>query len=211
MQRRKLAFRLCACLAAIALSEPAHGAASDGRDFVRAPGSVLRACVATAKLVGYPVPCPLSLPRGLTADPGGGGCAGGLVFTPYRSVATCPGAHGWRGWVAGAGSAPGMSLSLIGVPRLEPSIAKVVNGPAWYPAARVTPLGRSRVAGRLVRWAFVPAATNDGSQFSDSVAAVWSSRGHSYALGVRAAGGPAVERALVVRLLEGLTLVKPPG
>jgi hypothetical protein len=211
MKRSTRALGLCACLAVVALAGPPNGAASDGIGFVNAPKSVLRGCIATARLVGYPVPCPLSLPRGLTPDSGGGGCAGGLVFTPFRSVATCSGARGWRGWVAGAGSAPGIALSLTAAPQLEPSIAKLVNGPAWYPAARVTRLGRARVGDRLVQWAFVPAATNDGSQFSDAVAAVWSSRGHSYAVGVRAAGGRVAERALLVRLLEGLTLVKPPG
>ena len=105
-----------------------------------------------------------------------------------------------------------MHFALTAAPRAKPSIAKLVNGPAWYPSARVQPLGSSRVRGRLVRWVFVPAATNDGSQFSDDVVAAWSARGHGYAIGFRAgAGGQAVARALGERLLEGLALVGPRG
>jgi hypothetical protein len=187
--------------------------AGDRFDFVKASAGLERACADTAKFVGYAVPCPRQVPRGLFAESGGGGCAGGVVFAPFRSVATCEGAGGWRGWVVGAGATPGgMHVILTAAPRVMPSIAKLVNGPAWYPNARVQLLGRSRVRGWLVRWAFVPAATNDGSQFSDAVVATWSAGGHSYAVGFRAGvGGRAVARALAERLLEGLALVGPRG
>ena len=130
------------------------------------------------------------------------------MFAPFRSVATCEGARGWRGWVAGAGTTPGGArFALTAAPRVEPDIAKLVNGPAWYSGAHVQLLGHSRVNGHLVQWALVPAATNDGSQFSDAVAGVWSAGGHSYAIGFAAAGGKAAARTLGRRLLEGVALV----
>jgi hypothetical protein len=210
----KRASRLVALALGLVLAVPAVTAPARYRfDFVTASPGLKRACADTAKFVGYAVPCPLQVPRGLFAESGGAGCATGVVFAPFRSVATCEGARGWRGWVAGAGATPGgMYVVLTAAPRVMPNIAKVVNGPAWYPNARVQLLGRSRVRGWLVRWAFVPAATNDGSQFSDAVVAAWSAGGHTYAIGCRAAaGGRAVARALAVRLLEGLSLAGPRG
>ncbi len=206
--------RLVVCALSLVLAVFAGGArAGDGFDFVKASAGLERACANTANFVGYAVPCPLQVPRGLRAESGGGGCAGGVVFAPFRSVATCEGAGAWRGWVAGAGVTPGgMHLVLTAAPRVVPSIAKLVNGPAWYPNAHVQLLGRSHVRGWLVRWAFVPAATNDGSQFSDAVVAAWSTGGHSYAIGFRTAvDGRTAARALTERLLEGLALVGPRG
>ena len=67
-----------------------------------------------------------------------------LVFAPFRSIATCEGARGWRGWVAGAGTTPGGArFALTAAPRVEPDIAKLVNGPAWYSGEHVQLLGRS--------------------------------------------------------------------
>jgi hypothetical protein len=172
----------------------------------------MRMCTATARFVGYAVPCPLTVPRELSADTSGGGCAGGVVFAPFRRAATCQGARGWRGWVAGASSTPGGThLALTASPRLEPDIAKLVNGPAWYRGARVRLLGRSRMRGWSVRWAFVSAGTNDGSQFSDAVVASWSTSAHSYAIGVRSGARLTDQRALVERLLEDVALVGPHG
>jgi hypothetical protein len=199
------------CTGCLVLALPiATAPARERFDFVAAPAAVKHACAATAKFVGYPVPCPLAVPRGLFAESSGGGCAAGIVFAPFRSVATCQGARTWRGRVAGAGATPGgVHFALTAAPRVEPGIARLVNGPAWYPAARVRLLGRSRVGRRLVRWASVPAATNDGSQFSGAIVAAWSADGHSYAIGFRAPGGPATQRALGERLLKDLALVGP--
>lgn len=205
--------KLVCCAVSLIFTAFAGSSPAGGRlDFVTAPAALKRACVATARFVGYPVPCPLLLPRGLAADSSDTRCAGGLVFAPFRSVATCEGARGWRGWVAGAGTTPGGArFALTAAPRVEPDIAKLVNGPAWYSGAHVQLLGHSRVNGHLVQWALVPAATNDGSQFSDAVAGVWSAGGHSYAIGFAAAGGKAAARTLGRRLLEGVALVGAQG
>ena len=141
------------CAATLVVTAFAGSSPAGGRlDFVPAPAALKRACVATARFVGYPVPCPrLPEPRGLVRP---------IRPTPvarvascslrFRSIATCEGARGWRGW-------------------------------------------------------------NDGSQFSDAVAAVWSAGGHSYAIGFVVAGGKAVARALGERLLEGVALVGAHG
>jgi hypothetical protein len=200
---------LLACAGALVLAASAASAAARDRlGFVTAPAGIKRTCTATAKFVGYAVPCPLEIPRGLFSEGGDDRCGGGVVFAPFRRAATCEGARGWRGWVAGMSATPGGAhLALTASPRVEPDIAKLVNGPAWYPGARVRFLGRSRVRSWLVRWAFVPATTNDGSQFSEAVVATWSTGGHSYAIGFRAAGDLATAKALDERLLEGLALV----
>ena len=139
------------CAATLVVTAFAGSSPAGGRlDFVPAPAALKRACFATARFVGYPVPCPRLLPRGLVADSTDARCARGLVFAPFRSIATCEGARGWRGW-------------------------------------------------------------NDGSQFSDAVAAVWSAGGHTYAIGFVVAGGKAVARALGERLLEGVALVGAHG
>jgi hypothetical protein len=206
--------KLVACALSLVLTGFAGSAqARDRLDFVKTPAAVERACSVTAEFVGYAVPCPREVPRGLVAESGGGGCAGGVIFAPFRNARTCEGARGWRGWVAGAGVAPDdVHVALIASPHVEPDVAKLVNGPAWYPGARVQLLGSSRVGGRLIRWAFVPAATNDGSQFADAVAAAWTAGGHSYAIGFRVpAGGRAAARVLGQRLLASVTMVTRPS
>ena len=97
--RRRSGSLACSALS-VALCAVAAGRRRRPLDFVTAPAGVKRACAATAKFVGYAVPCPLEVPRGLFGESGGGGCAGGVVFAPFRSAATCEGARGWRGWVA---------------------------------------------------------------------------------------------------------------
>ena len=199
---------LLACAGTIVLASTAGAAGGDRLGFVAAPAGMKRACAATARFVGFAVPCPLVIPRGLFPEGGDSRCAGGVVFAPSRRAATCEGARGWRGWVAGMGATPGGAhLALTASPRVEPDVAKLVNGPAWYPGARVRFLGHSRIRNWLVCWVYVPAATNDGSQFSDAVVAAWSAGGHSYAIGFRATGRLAAAKALDARLLAGIALV----
>jgi hypothetical protein len=61
--------------------------------------------------------------------------------------------------------------------------AKLVNGPAWYPKARVRPLGWERINGRRMRSVYVPPATNDGSAFMHHVVLIWTESGHTYGVG----------------------------
>jgi hypothetical protein len=61
--------------------------------------------------------------------------------------------------------------------------AKLVNGPAWYPQARVRPVGSVNIKGWRMRAVYVPPATNDGSSFMHHVVLVWSNAGHTYGVG----------------------------
>jgi hypothetical protein len=87
--------------------------------------------------------------------------------------------------------------------------AKVVNGPAWYPKARVRPLGRATVDGWHVRAVFVPPATNDGSAFADHVVLIWTVGRHTYGIGFHDVSGIRATLELDEALVRGVRLVGP--
>lgn len=60
---------------------------------------------------------------------------------------------------------------------------RLVNGPAWYPKARVRLLGSVVVMGIKREIVFVPMRTNDGSAFAHHIVLVWTEGGHTYGLG----------------------------
>ena len=146
--------------------------------FVPASRSLVRACRATARAVRYPVPCPMKVPTGLTETglSGPTGCTLHII-----GPARC--ARSWRGWVVGSSTTPNEHLVLVGSPTPLRNYAKVVNGPAWYPKARVRPLGWVTINGRRMRAVFVPPAWNDGSAFARHVVLIWTVGGHTYGVG----------------------------
>jgi hypothetical protein len=162
-------------------------------------------CLATAQRVGYAVPCPTRVPRGLTATAGHHGCnleiigAGGLEHCSSR----------WRGWVVGSSDTANQHLVIIASPFVVQNYAKAVNGPAWYSGARVRPLRWLRINNWRVRAIFVPPATNDGSAFASHVVLVWTARGHTYAVGFHAVRGIQRALSLDVALARGIKLVGP--
>jgi hypothetical protein len=79
----------------------------------------------------------------------------------------------WRDWVTGSSTTPDQHLVVVASPRALQSDAKVVNGPAWYPTARVEPLTRVTINGWRMHAVFVPPATNDGSAFARHVVLIW--------------------------------------
>jgi hypothetical protein len=87
--------------------------------------------------------------------------------------------------------------------------AKVVHGPGWYPAARVTVGGWRSVHGWRARWVFVPPATNEGSAFADHVVLVWTTNGHTYAVGFHETTTRAATEAMDVEIVEHLRLIEP--
>jgi hypothetical protein len=98
-------------------------------------------------------------------------------------------------------------LVLIASPQPLTSYAKLVNGPAWYPRARVRPLGRQTIVGRRLQVVFVPAATNDGSSFANHLVLIWTTRGHTYGIGFHVIGGVRRTLRLDDALVRGIRLV----
>ena len=175
--------------------------------FVRASAALRERCRLTARSVGYAVPCPTLVPRGLlpTSIAARPECRFEIVGTP-----PCPHPGKWRGWVVGSSEvADRQHLVINASPRPLTDDAKVVNGPAWYPGARVQTLGWVRVNGRKMREVYVPPATNDGSAFMSHLVLIWTERGHTYAVGFHNLHGIQRTLRLDIALAQGIVLVGP--
>lgn len=85
----------------------------------------------------------------------------------------------------------------------------MINGPGWYPGARVIPLGTVRVGGWTMREVYADPATNEGSSFSGHLVLVWTSGGHTYALGFHQAGSRHETRKLNLAVARSVSLVSP--
>ena len=121
--------------------------------FVPASAQLKAECVATAKAVGYSVPCPLRVPAGLAAYGGRPGCTIDII----GPAEPCPNtAFIWRGWVVGSSVTTDEHLVLGASPRPMQSYAKVVNGPAWQAGERVRVLGLVTIRGWGMHEVFVP-------------------------------------------------------
>jgi hypothetical protein len=138
---------------------------------------VLADCHATAQIVGYPVPCPTKVPQGtLETSVPGHDCHAIHVLGPGGC------SKAWRGWVFGSSYAGRDHLVITASPRPLGDDAKVVNGPSWYPKAKVTPIARVTINGRRMHAVYVPPATND-SAFMNHVVLIWTVGGHTYGVG----------------------------
>lgn len=166
------------------------------QQFVPASTELLAKCRATARALGYPVPCPTRVPAGLVSY-GGLDIIGAGKHPP------------WREWVVGSSSTRDQHLMLTGSPRPLQANAKVVNGPAWYPEARIRPLGWVTIGKRRMRAVLVPGETNAGSAFANHVAFIWTEVGHTYAFGFHNVRGIQRTVDLNASLAEGIKLVGP--
>jgi hypothetical protein len=145
----------------------------------------------------------MRLPRALTQHQDGA--------TPYCTVTViCPIRSGpWKGWAAGSVSSPDQHLVITASPKSLHNYAKVVNGPAWYPQARVRPLVWLPVNGWRICLVFVPADTNDGSAFAHHVVLIWTVGKHTYAAGFHEFGGMRATLQLDRQLAASIKLVHP--
>lgn len=171
-----------------------------------------RECRQTADAVRYPVPCPTLLPQGMKAVGGRPGCR--LRIVGAGGGPTCGGAGSWRGWIVGAserlvGNVLWEDLGLQGAPRVIADPTRAIDGPGMLAGSRVQPRGEVRVAGRLMRWYFVPPATNRYSGFEDHLVLVWNADGHTYAYGFQVLEGLATARAADLELARHLVVVRP--
>ena len=140
----------------------------------------MKACRSTAHAVGYAVPCPTWVPQGLTES--------GRNVRPCTLHIIGPGggrgcSQTWRGWVVGSSTTADQHLVLVASPKQLRHDAEVVNGPAWYPNARVRLIARTTINGWRMHAVYVPPETNDGSAFAHHVVLIWTVRGHTYAIG----------------------------
>jgi hypothetical protein len=186
----------------MSVTEPPEPSASL---LVQAPLDLRVKCQATADEVGYPVPCPTRVPDGLTPTRGAGGCQFDLIG---------PGGAGdcsrtWRGWVVGSSETNDQHLVIVASPRPLRSDAKVVNGPAWYPGARVRPLRSLTITGWRMRAVYVPVKTNAGSAFMRHVVLIWTVHGHTYGIGFHKVRGLRATLELDAALARGVRLVPP--
>lgn len=174
---------------------------------VAASRSLLRKCLATARAVGYAVPCPTYVPAGLASDPSHAPCLD--IIGPGGEAACGAGGKSWRGWVVGTSNVGAQHLGITASPTVLMSYAKLVNGPAWYPRARIRPLSWVEVNGRRMRAIYVPPATNDGSMFMHHVVLAWTQGGHTYGFGFHNVQG--IHRTLLLdeELARHIKLVRP--
>jgi hypothetical protein len=170
------------------------------------PDFVLR-CHNVARAVGYRAPCPMLLPRGLrpTQVRAGPPCHFQIVGLP------CSPPGPWKGWIVGSSEVawPREHLVIAASPVPVPDYAKVANGPGWYPGARVSLGGSTVINGWRARWVFVTPATNDGSAFAGHVVLVWTTAGHTYAVGFHDLSTRAQTRAMDLELVRHMRLVSP--
>ncbi len=87
--------------------------------------------------------------------------------------------------------------------------ARLANGPAWYPNARVRPLARITIGEWRMRAIYAPRATNAGSAFADHVLLIWTVQGHTYGIGFHNERGLTKTLRLTRTLARGIELVAP--
>ena len=186
---------------------PVTGAARETAlsGLVQASSELHAKCESTADDVGYPVPCPTRVPRGLTATPSIGGCQLDVIG---------PGGGGkcskdWRGWVVGSSETNDQHLVIVASPRALRDAAELVNGPAWYPGARVRLLRSFTISGWRMRAVYVPPRTNDGSAFAHHVVLIWTVGGHTYGVGFHNVHGLRQTLDLDVAVVRDIRLVTP--
>jgi len=100
-------------------------------------------------------------------------------------------------------------LVLQASPEPVRSLSKMINGPGWYPGASEVRLGIVHVGGWTMEAVYANPATNDGSVFSDHLALVWTTGGHTYALGFHVARSRHRTQMLNETVARSVSLVPP--
>lgn len=177
----------------------------NGLRLVASSAELRAACRSAAQIVGYPVPCPMKVPEGLTETGGRPGCA--IHIIGAGGMGSC--AKSWRGWVIGSSTVGDQHLVITATPKPLRNYARVVNGPAWYAKARVTPLGWLNIGGTRMRAVFVPQDTNAGSAFADHPVLIWTVGNHTYGVGFHDVEGRRHTLALNQELAKHVTLILP--
>lgn len=98
---------------------------------------------------------------------------------------------------------------ITATPHVIGSFAHVVNGPVWRPEERVRVGGSVLVNRWRARWIYVPPSTNEGSAFAGHHVLVWTTGGHTYAIGFHETSTAATARAMDLALIRNLQIVSP--
>jgi hypothetical protein len=193
--------------------------------FVPAGTQLLRQCRDAARIVGYAVPCPTRIPRGLVGTPTG------IPSRPYGTrrpqpgcrprfaivgIGPCRPLRKWTRWIASSSEVPNpydrysprQHLIILASPRPTRRYAKFVDGPGWYLGERVDVGGWISVNGWRARWVFVPPKTNESATIGH-VMLVWTTGGHTYGVGFHDLSTRATTRALDLELVRHIRLVSP--
>jgi hypothetical protein len=178
----------------------------EGSVLTPAPESFVQACRKTARTVGYPVPCPSLILAGGTPPP--------EVLPSCRIELIGAGGLGgcgqqWRGWVVGSMETSQHHLVLQASPEPVRSLSKMINGAGWYPGASEIRLGTVHAGGWTMREVYANPATNAGSIFSDHLVLVWTTGGHTYALGFHLARSRRQTQILNEAVANSVSLVSP--
>src|SRR3989442_6935013 len=186
--------------------------------FVPATAALRSECRATATSVGYAVPCPTRVPELVLAGHNPMRLAATPTVLPAGVRPTrCnklrivgAGCGPWRGWVVGSsGFGYYDHLVIVASPVPLRNDAKVVNGPAWDPRARVRLLGSLTINEQRMRSIYVLPATNDGSAFMHHVVLIWTVGGHTYGIGFHDVRGIPRTLSLDPALARWVVLVPP--
>jgi hypothetical protein len=100
-------------------------------------------------------------------------------------------------------------LVLQASPEPVRSLSKMINGPGWYPGASEIRLGTVQAGGWTMHAVYADPATNAGSAFSDHLVLVWTTGGHTYALGFHLARSRHRTQMLNEAVADSVTLVPP--
>jgi hypothetical protein len=104
---------------------------------------------------------------------------------------------------------PPQHLVIVASPRPIRDYVKVVNGPGWYPGESVEVGGWIRMSGWRMRWVWVPPGANEGSALAGHEVLIWTTGGHTYAVGFHDTTTRAGARAMDLELVRHLRLVAP--
>jgi hypothetical protein len=167
---------------------------------VQASTRLLAKCKRTATKLGYAVACPTLVPDGLLPT-AGTGCKLDIIGRGCGRA--------WRKWAFGSSETNDQHLVITASPRPLQNDAKVVNGPGWYPDARVRLLRRMTINGWRMQAVYVPFGTNAGSAFARHVVLIWTVGGHTYGVGFHNVHGLQQTLDLDVALARGIRLVAP--
>jgi len=169
--------------------------------FADAPPAFRAQCRSTARDLGYPIPCPLRVPRSFVVYVQRG------MTRACRITIVCPGTGAWRGWVEGTTQSWNAHLVIQASPHPLRSYAKLVYGPDWRPNDRVKPLAWITVGRNRARAVLVPSGSE--ALYSDHVVLIWTVGQHTYGVGFHNFTGLRQTLQLDKALMRHVVLVHP--